>query len=332
MNEVNYSHKYSKRWREFESYLNKHKKKDPQELEKLYVELMDDLAYARTNFPDSNTTRYLNQLAMKAQQALYKRSKSDSKGIINFFRYTYPLMIHKHRKKILYSFLILLFSAIIGALSTHNDATFVRMIMGDRYVDMTLENIKQGDPMGVYASMDPWTMFFAIAWNNIKVSFYVFIAGIVFTFGSIILMFQNGVMLGTFQYFFFQQDLLGVASQTIWLHGTIEIFSIVIAGAAGLLLGNSLLFPGTFSRLVSFRKGAREGAILIGGLIPFFILASFIESFITRHYQQSQALNLIIILISVAFILYYFILYPIKTKNKQTHGRTKESNPIAEST
>ena len=99
---------------------------------------------------------------------------------------------------------------------------------------------------------------------------------------------------------------------TIWLHGTIEIISIVIAGGAGLIMGNSLLFPGTYSRLESLKKGALTGAKVVLGLVPLFIIAGFIESHITRLFGMPVALKAAIILSSLAFMVWYIILYPRK--------------------
>ncbi|GAB3818017.1 hypothetical protein GCM10028895_14750 [Pontibacter rugosus] len=117
-------------------------------------------------------------------------------------------------------------------------------------------------------------------------------------------------MLGAFQYFFYKQGLLLTSVLTIWIHGTLEISAIVIAGCAGLVMGNSLLFPKTHTRLHAFRQGARQGLKIVIGLVPIFITAGFLEGFVTRHTQMPLALSLFIILLSAAFILYYFILYP----------------------
>src|SRR3546814_12119350 len=107
--------------------------------------------------------------------------------------------------------------------------------------------------------MDTVEMFLYIAFNNIKVSFLAFVAGVLFSFGTVWVLFQNGVMLGAFQFFFYQKGLLLTSVLSIWIHGTLEISAIIIAGSAGLVMGNSLLFPGTWSRLESFRRGARRG-------------------------------------------------------------------------
>jgi len=126
-------------------------------------------------------------------------------------------------------------------------------------------------------------------------------------------------MLGSFQYFFHTKSLLLLSMSGIWMHGTIEIFSIVIAGAAGIRMGNSILFPGTYSRLHALQKGALEGIKIVTGLIPFFIIAGFIESYLTRHYQLNW-LSLTVILSSVLFMAFYFFVYPLILRNRNASG------------
>ena len=97
----------------------------------------------------------------------------------------------------------------------------------------------------------------------------------------------------------------------IWLHGVVEIWAIVIAGVAGILIGNSILFPQTYTRYASFLKGAKNGVKIILGMVPFFFLAAFIESFITRYADMSMIIKLFIIFGSLVFVLYYTILLPV---------------------
>ena len=112
--------------------------------------------------------------------------------------------------------------------------------------------------------------------------------------------------------FFYQQHQLAQAFPVIMLHGTIELSSIVIAAGAGFVMGNSLLFPGTYTRLASFKMGAKKGLKITMGLVPFFILAGFIESFITRYAWMHWSLKLLVIGLSAMLLLYYFVIYPIQ--------------------
>jgi uncharacterized membrane protein SpoIIM required for sporulation len=303
------------KWKKFEELLSKGTAKQPDLLAELYVEVTEDLSYAKTHYPESTTSRYLNALALRFHQAIYKNKKEAKGRFANFWKYELPLLFYAHHKQLLYSFIIFFIACVIGALSAAYDDTFVRLILGDSYVNMTLKNIENGDPLGVYKSMDSGYMFMAITWNNIKVSFFAFILGIFLSFGTGYMLFSNGVMLGSFQYFFYSKGLLLTSVLTIWIHGTLEISAIVIAGCAGLVMGNSILFPGTYSRLESFKKGARQGLKITVGLIPIFIVAGFLESYVTRLTEMPSFVKAGIIFFSAFFIIYYFILYPIKLNN-----------------
>jgi undecaprenyl pyrophosphate phosphatase UppP len=100
------------------------------------------------------------------------------------------------------------------------------------------------------------------------------------------------------------------------VHGTLEISSIIIAGTAGMILGNSILFPGTHTRKDSLKRGAKEGLKIIVALIPIFMVAAFLESFITRHTSMPVAVSISILALSLAFIVWYFIIYPIRVQKQ----------------
>jgi uncharacterized membrane protein SpoIIM required for sporulation len=300
----------SQRWQNTESILKDKVKKDPETLSLIYSQLSDDLAYSQTHFPNSKTSTYLNQLLLKIHQNIHISKKGNLTRIYHFFRYDYPLLIHKHNKYFIYAFLIFSCAIAIGVFSSIHDNTFVRFITGDAYVNKTIENIQNGNPLGVYASQKPLPMFFMITLNNIRVALLTFGMGITLSLGTGYLLFKNGVMLGAFQYFFHQYNLLWESATGIWMHGTIEIFSIIVAGAAGMVMGNSFLFPGTYPRLYSLQKGALDGVKLVAGLIPFFIIAGFIESYLTRHSDHGW-LSMTTIGLSIIVITLYFFVYPL---------------------
>jgi len=316
MREVTFVKYHHDRWKKFEEFLNSKDTDNPDEISSLYIQLIDDLSYARTFYPDSPTYKYLNQLSGRAHQIIYKNKKEKSSRIVNFWKKELPLLFFQYHKQLLIAFIIFIISALIGAVSAANDDSFVRLILGDGYVNMTIENIKNGNPMAVYGGHDEGFMFFFIAMNNIKVALLTYALGIFFSAGTAYLIFYNGVMLGSFQYFFYQYGVLKESLLTIWLHGTIEISVCIIAGCAGLAMGNSILFPKTYSRAYSFRKGAGDGLKIVIGTVPFFIVAAFIESFVTRHERASQLFDTLLIFLSLSLIIGYFIIYPIRLNRK----------------
>lgn len=306
------------RWEEFEKVVKSPQQAQPDKLAELFIQVTDDLSYARTQYPDSRTTRYLNDLASKVHLEIYQNKKEDKSRFVTFWKEELPAVMYEVQKPLLYSLIIFLVAGMMGAVSTQHDDTFVRLILGDSYVNMTLENIKSGNPTNVYAGESELQMFFKITWNNVLVSFRVFVFGIFASLGTGLFLFYNGLMVGTFIMFFFREQQLSQALPVIMLHGTIELSSIVIAAAAGFTMGNSLLFPGTYSRIESFKKGAMKGLKIVMGLVPFFILAGFIESFITRYAFMPLSIKALIISLSAILMVYYFVIYPIRLKQ---HGK-----------
>jgi len=319
MKEIIFLNNNAKKWQEFESLLEQGNKTKPDNLADLFIDVTDDLAYSRTYYTRSKTTTYLNNLALKAYRLIYKNKKENLGRIKTFWTQELPLIYFQTRKNILISLSIFLLAVSIGAISASNDINFVRMILGDGYVDMTLENIEKNDPMAVYKSMQETEMFVYISLNNIYVSFLAFTYGIFFSIGTVYVLFSNGIMLGSFQYFFYEHGVLYESILSIWIHGTLEIWAIIVAGAAGITMGNSLLFPGTYSRIYSFTRAVKLGLKLAVGLVPIFIMAAFLESFITRHTEFPNILRLGIIFSSLAFIVWYYFLYPIILNKKKTN-------------
>nr|WP_311459405.1 stage II sporulation protein M [uncultured Capnocytophaga sp.] len=312
MREVAFIKQNKDKWLEVETVLNERKPISPDQMADYYVQLLGDLSFVQTYYPKSNTTIYLNFLVTQIYQKIYKTKRIEKNRLKFFFTDYIPMLAYKYRKLIYFSFILFFFFALVGALSAYYEPRYVRAIMGDMYVNMTLENIENGDPMAVYKQGSNWASAIEITFNNVKVAFYCFLFGItagVMTFSTAL---QNGVILGAFMYFCYEMGEINAALRALWLHGAMEIFSIVIAIAAGFVLTGGILFPKTYSRMLSFKIAFREGVSLLFGTVPFFIAAGFIEGFITRYYYDMPLwLNLTIILGTLAVITYYFLIYPV---------------------
>lgn len=304
------------KWLRFENILSNNTQVSPDEISNLYVEITDHLSYAQTFYPKSNTLTYLNGLSVKAHQSIYKTKKESRNRFLSFYVKEFPLFFYAYHKQLLLSFLVFVLFTIVGAFSASGDGAFVRAVMGDAYVNMTLENIANEDPMAVYKQASEMNMFLGITINNIRVSLMAFVLGIFLGIGTLFLIMRNAIMLGAFQYFFYDKGVLWESVRTIWIHGTIEISVIIIAGCAGLVVGQGILFPNTFTRLTSFVNGIKAGLKIVISTIPFFIVAGFLEGFVTRHTEMPDWLAICIIVISSALILFYYVIYPIQLHKK----------------
>jgi uncharacterized membrane protein SpoIIM required for sporulation len=322
MNEITFIERNTKRWKEFEELISSNFNTSPDKISELFIQITDDLAYTRTYFPKSRVVEYLNYLSVKVYHKIYKNKKVKSNRFAQFWGREYPILAYQNRKYIYYSLLIFVIAIFIGALSSAYDSNFIRLILGDKYVNMTLENIHKGDPMAVYKQMNPSGMFLAITLNNIWVAFRTAVFGVFLTIGSALSLMHNGIMVGAFQTLFYQQGLFWQSCLSIFIHGTFELFSIVVAGASGIMIGSGFIFPGTYSRLESFKRGVKNGVTLLIGIVPLFVIAGFLEGFITRLTAAPLAVRISIILFSLTTIIFYFFIYPsFITKKLNYHGR-----------
>lgn len=310
MREKDFVEQNKEKWQRFESLVSGEVQSDPDEINQLYAQITNDLSFARTYYNKRSIRVYLNQLAQSVFIKLYKYRKGRAGSLIKFWINDLPLALYRSRRELNVSLIVFLLSMGIGVFSGIHDPDFARVILGDGYVEMTENNIAKGQPMAVYGESREVDMFFQITWNNIKVAFLTYVLGAFFAIGTVIVLLFNGIMVGSFQYFFVERGLFQESFLTIWMHGAMEISAIVIAGAAGLTLGRGLLFPGTLPRIQSFQVGARRSVKIMLGLIPVFIAAGFIEGFITRITDLPDFFRGGFIFLCFAMVGLYFWWFP----------------------
>lgn len=321
MKEIRFLQENHQLWLRFEQMLDEKQQDthEPDALADLFVRITDDLSWARTYYPGSSTEKYLNDLAARAYLLIYKNKRERRSRLLSFWSEEIPLLMRKNLRNLFITFLIFGLSVWVGIISASNDEGFVRLILGDQYVDMTLDNMSKGDPLGVYKDENQFVMFLGIALNNARVALFCVVAGMLGWIGVGFLQFKNGVMLGAFMYFLSSEGFYREAMLTVWIHGTIEIFCIVVAGAAGLAFGRGLWFPGAWPRGKAFLHSAREALKIGFGLIPFFFLAAFFEGFVTRFTGMHDVMRIIIIAASLFMMVGYFIVWPLILGHQQQH-------------
>jgi len=326
MKETSFIKQNNEKWKEYENVLEK-EDQNPDKLKDIFVEITDDLSYSRTFYPNRSVRVYLNGIAQSIFQGIYTNKKSERSRLKTFWTDELPKLIYESRASFRLSLVVFALSVAIGAVSSAIDIEFSRIILGDSYVDMTIENIESGNPMAVYKESAPFGMAMGITLHNIMVSFLVFITGIFYAIGTIGVLIQNGIMLGAFQYFFFEKGVFLDSVLTIWIHGTFEISAIIIAGAAGITMGKGLVFPGTLSRTKSFQISAKRGLKIMLGIIPVFVFAGFFEGFLTRMTEIPDVFRALFILINLGIILFYFVWYPYK-KSKTGYNVDFKTNKL----
>ncbi|WP_292009000.1 stage II sporulation protein M [Chryseobacterium sp.] len=311
MREIYFIKQNKEKWLGIEQVIQGKVKKNPDDLSSLYINLINDLAFAQTYYPKSNTTVYLNHLSSQIFQKIYKTRRVEQNRLTYFFKTEVPLLVYQYRRYLGYAFLFFILFTLIGIISAIYDKDFVNIILGETYVNQTIENIKNDNAVGVYQSGSTWGSTIGIIFNNIGVGAKLYIYGVFGGVGTLFALLSNSVMLGSFQYFFYDYGALKESARGIWLHGVFEIFAMVVEAMCGLILGASILFPKTLSRFNSFKIGFKDSFKIFLSTIPFTICAGIIEGYVTRHaLKMPLALNLIIIFGSLAIIGFYYFVYP----------------------
>jgi uncharacterized membrane protein SpoIIM required for sporulation len=317
MREVAFIKQNKEKWLGIEQVIQGKIKKNPDDLSSLYINLVNDLSFAQTYYAKSKTTIYLNHLSTSVFQKIYKTRRVEKNRFFYFFKTEVPLIIYQYRRYLYYAFSFFFLFVLIGVISFHYNKEFVSTILPDGYINMTLENIKKGKAMDVYKSGSNWGSTIGIMFNNLMVGSKLYIFGIFGGIGSVYYLLQNSIMLGTFQYLFYEHGALNDSLRGIWLHGTFEIFSMVIECMAGLVLGTSILFPKTLSRFNSLKIGMKDSLKIFVSTIPFTVVAAIIEGYVTRYaLEMPEILNLIIIFGCLFVMGFYYFIYPTKVFNK----------------
>jgi len=316
-------------------FIKKHKKKwskiqqsqatNPDEMANDFTELVNDLAYAKTFYPTSKVTQFINGQASKIYLSIYKNRKEESNRIVTFWKYDLPLTIRRYHRVILFMFIFFCIFFVVGFFSSRQDETFVRQMLSDDYVDKTIQNIEEGNPFGIYQSGSSFLSWMGIMINNIKVALVYFSEGIFFGILTIKDIMTESISIGSFHYLFFSRGLGLQWALAVLIHGTLELWSIIVAGAAGVILGMGLLFPGTTKRIDSLKRAAKDGVKITIGVLPVFIIAAFFEGFVTRHYKMHWIFSSLILFSSTIFIIWYFIIYPIRLQRKLRVQTTEEA-------
>lgn len=285
---------------------------EPDEMAKTFTQLVDDLAYAKTFYPSGKTVQYLNKQASDIYLSIYKNRKEESSRLVYFWKYELPMVIFKHWKTLLFSFILFTTFFLLGFFVSAKDQEVADNFFGNGYVQKTLENISEGNPFGIYETGNPILSWLRIMINNIRVAFIFFVTGIFCGVPTMYKLAETGAMVGIFDQLFASKGLGIQFWLVVFVHGTLEITAIILAGAAGFILGKSFLFPGTKKRMDAFREGAKDGVKIMIGIMPAFIIAAFFEGLFTRLYNDAAWFTTLLTTASVIFVFWYFIIYPLQ--------------------
>jgi uncharacterized membrane protein SpoIIM required for sporulation len=264
----------------------------------LYRRVGLNLAYAKTQFSNSEITRYLNQLAGLARGKFYTSEKPRLKNVAIYFTKTFP---EKTRSFYGY-FFVAAALFLIGALFLA-----VLGIIDQNYLYFFIPDYDTGFDFSLTAVDRPFLSSFVIT-NNIRVAATAYAFGVSAGIGTVYVLLANGAIIGALTCLtaLMGGDMIQYIS-LILPHGFIELTAIFISGAGGLVIGKSILIPKNLSRGRALIKAANETAALIPGVAAMLVVAGVIEGFITPANIPASAKLAFSAITLVATALYFIL-------------------------
>ena len=249
-----------------------------------YREVAADLARARTYRADEGTLARLERLVAAGHNALYRDERSTWRRFGEVLVRECPGAIVGARHYVLVACLAFVAPAAAGfavmrdrpslaaevlpdVLLSRAAAGADRKAAGQRYVDVSVED-------------RPW-MASSIITNNVRVAIACFAGGIFLGVGSLVLLGFNGLLIGATAGHFANAGLLDYLLEFIIGHGLLELFAIWVAGAAGFLLGRTVLAPGDLRRADALVLSGRRALRMVGGAGVLLVVAGLIEGFVS---------------------------------------------------
>jgi uncharacterized membrane protein SpoIIM required for sporulation len=246
-----------------------------QEMALLYRQVAADLSVLRQDSTSRTYAQHVNQLLARAHHIIYSGRKTTFLTLVLFLRDQYPAIFQRQVGYVAASLLISVGFGLLGAAMTTARPEFMRHFVGPEMI-ATMERHEMWTNSVVSAA--PLTSS-AIMTNNIFVSFVTFAGGILFGVGTLWFLFTNGIMLGVIGAACHHYDMSLALWSFVAPHGSLELPSIIIAGAAGLRIGHSMLFPGALRWKESVARGGVEATQLVSGVIPLLVIAGTLEGF-----------------------------------------------------
>jgi uncharacterized membrane protein SpoIIM required for sporulation len=248
-----------------------------QELALLYRQAASDLSVVREDESTRQLALYLNQLMGRAHNLIYMSRKAKPRGIIGFYRDTFPEIFHQTFPYTFAAFVVFLAAAVGGFLVCLANPGFERYLLGPQMID-TIEQHKMWTHSIV--TIKPLASS-AIMTNNLSVCLTTFALGITAGVGTLWMLFVNGLLFGVVNAACWSEKMSVQLWSFVAPHGALELPAIFISGGAGLLLARGLLFPGNLPRRASLEHTGGQAVRLVLGSLPILVLAGIIEGFIS---------------------------------------------------
>ena len=298
------------RWQKLEEMLGFIEIKGPRkanrpflrELSALYRATTGDLAYAQTHYRGTTLLLFLHQLVARARNQIYRARRFSPTETGRFVFHDIPAAVRSHLQAVAWSTIIFLLGIALGLSAVQFDERAASIVLPTYVLNSIYSgHMWTGSLFSVTPAAVASTFLFT---NNISVALFAFAGGLSFGLITTWILFQNGFMLGVSIKLCADYGLLGALFNFIAGHGLLEISAILLSGAAGYVIANALLNPGSYSRGDALARQGPDAVRMAVACVPALVTSGCIEAFISPSTYPMWFKTVVGLTIGVSFWLY----------------------------
>ncbi|WP_240616869.1 stage II sporulation protein M [Sphingorhabdus sp. YGSMI21] len=259
----------------------------------LYRTLLSSLSIARENSLDAGLIDYLEGLALRSYFMVYGTQSSFRRWLGSFFGGGWSRAVRAIQFDIWVALLVMIAGAVIGYILVAGDSDWFYALVPADFMDVRVPGASEEALRGtLFGAQEEGGLAVFAAFlfsNNAQVALLAFALGFAFAIPSILLLIHNMALLGAMLWVFAQRGLTVDFVGWLSIHGTTELFAILLAGAAGIHVGRSIAFPGAQSHLKAASDAGKRAALVMAGVIFMLICAGLLEGFARQMIDNTIA-------------------------------------------
>lgn len=253
----------------------------------LYRATLSSLSVARETSLDAALIDYLEALSTRAYFCVYGARTTLLQRMAGFFTHDWPLAVQRIWRETLVSAIAFGVGIALGWVLVALDPVWYFSIMPEQMAqgrDPSASAQALRETLYTKASLRDGLSAFAtfLFTNNAHVSLFAFALGIAFCLPSVLLICQQGAMLGALFALFASKGLAFQFGGWVFVHGVTELFAIILAGASGFHVGWAMAFPGEQTRLAAAERAGREGGVVMIGVVVMLVVAGVLEGVVRQ--------------------------------------------------
>jgi uncharacterized membrane protein SpoIIM required for sporulation len=270
------------RWSELESELGRNPRQlDPDRFLALYRLCCEHLALARSRSFPLHVIERLSSLTSRAHQIIYRQSDAGLERIARALLEDFPTSVRRLWAYIAIAAALLMVPTIAIAIATYLHPDLILSIV-DRNTAAQFDQMYSPTAQAIGRPRDiasDWMMFGFYIKNNIGIAFQCYATGVVFGLGSLFFLLANGMFGGGIAGYVASLGYGGTFFPFVATHSAFELTAIVLCGAGGLRIGQSVLLPDRLTRVAALELAARETSLIVFGAAVMLVIAAAIEAF-----------------------------------------------------